>query len=143
MTIDVNSVTSHKAYWTFIYPVAEVLAGAKEKKKYHETRKIWWGDKKTETITKIKSEGITITESIVEELSKLGYSTQRNGGPQVTIDNKMQQDLSECVSKIKEHELRIKEYDAWVQILTAKAALNVPNDTLTLTQTDWLYFFGK
>lgn len=132
---------SQRDQWEFNYTIKQVLVGATTKKAFHEGRLQWWRNKKEETIAAIKSDGLEVDDSIVNEMSKTGYlsnNTFAGRGPTVTIKDEYLRDLSECSSKISEHEGKIKAYDAWMQVLTDQKE----SDTLPLRHDDWMYFFG-
>ena len=48
-----------------------------------------------------------------------------------------QRQLTECHQKIQEHSSKAKEYDGWVQVLSANS-----EDRCVLDVDDWLFFFG-
>jgi hypothetical protein len=126
--------------WEFTYQVDQVLAGAKAKHAFHTSRLEWWEKKKDETLAKIKAEGLEIDDSIVNELGKTGYMSNRaNRGVTVTINEEMERDLVECTNKIDQHRGKVMSYDNWVQVLSAQPSMSI----LHLTQEDWVYFYGK
>ena len=130
---------SNRTAWKFSYNADQLTTAAKTKFDYHSARLVWWQQKQQETIAKIKSEGVKVDESIVEELTKTGYSTSNIGrGPQVQIRNDLLADLNECAHKVEEHRRKIKDYEGWVEILASQGQL-----TLALDQEDWLFFFSK
>ena len=128
--------------WTVPYTGAALLTAAKEKAQFHEGRMMWWKQKKADLMEQIKAEGIVISESVVDELGKLGYHTMANSGgragPDVTLDPKMVSQLRESAGKVAEHETKISGYKAWVQMLESHQAAN-----FDLDNDDWMYFFGK
>jgi hypothetical protein len=134
--------TMKRNEWTVPYTGKQLADAAAEKKAYHESRHhLWWSTKREEVIAKIKADGMTITDSIVDELSKTGYANTSafgNAGPTVQIDAGLQNHLAEAHGKMKQHEKLVKEYDAWGQMMGAHeaAAFNLQLD-------DWMYFFGK
>ncbi len=135
-----ESPTTFRNLWTHTFSSGKVLDAAKAKLTYHTGRRDWWKAKKEETIAKIRSEGINVSESIVEQLGKMGYSTSNNsrGGVSVTIDPELQQDLQETITKISLHEKNMAEYATWIGFLEP-----MHNDKeLSLTHDDYLFFFS-
>ena len=125
--------------WTVPYTGKQLAEAAAAKKAYHEGRHKWWSDKREEVIAKIKSDGMQITDSIVDEMAKSGYAnTSRVGGPVVEIDAALQAHLAEAHQKVHDHARLVKEYDAWQQMMSAHSTAAFP-----LMQADWMYFFGK
>lgn len=129
--------------WTFDYKADALATAAQNKADYHETRLDWWEKKKASVLARIRSSGIKITETIVDQLAKGGYSnvsTQRGfgHGPQVEIDEGMRAELSESSGKVSQHKAHIKEYEGWVEVLIKQGEKVLP-----VTQADWLFFFGK
>lgn len=126
----------NRSNWTFPYPADKLLDAAMAKKVFHEGRLDWWTDKRKSVEDTIRSEGIEIDESVAAVLS--GYSNTSMRGPQVTIRNDLVRDLQECVAKTQEHQSKIKDYDAWTQVLASQGQAS-----FDLYQDDWLFFFGK
>lgn len=127
----------NRVSWKFTYTADKLLEAATAKRDFHAGRLEWWTDKRKETEDKIKSEGIEIDESVA--ISSLGTSYSNAGrGPQVSIRNDLVRDLTECVSKTQEHETKIRDYGAWIQVLSSQG-----QTSLELHQDDWLFFFGK
>lgn len=128
--------------WTVPYDGKALLDAACEKAKFHETRKDWWARKKEQLAEELKTTGVTINESVVDEIGKLGYTTMANvggrAGPDVQLDQKLVSQLRECYAKVNEHVTKIAGYKAWMQMLEAhqSARFDLDND-------DWMYFFGK
>ena len=120
--------------WKFPQTASKLAEAAAAKKASHEARKKWWEDKKAETMTKVRETGIEIRDSVAASYS----TTKGNFGPQIEIESGLQRDLSECHSKIQEHDRFISEYDGWCQVLSAN-----PELLLDLYHEDFLYFFGK
>lgn len=141
----IGSHNSKRDEWTFKYTANELSAAAAEKHRYHKSRVVWWTAKKGEVMTAIKETGIEISESIVDELAKSGYSTANNNmnamrnGPQVKVNEDLVRKLMECVSKIAAHEVRVSTYEGWNQALCSAPAPTA----FDLNINDWLFFFGK
>lgn len=128
--------------WTMPYTGKTLLQAAKEKLTFHEGRKTWWTQKKDELIEKIRAEGINVTESVVDELGKLGYSTSANlafGGPTIQIDAGLAAQVREAAQKVHEHKEKIGQYNAWAQMLEAAPEAA----SFDLAHDDWMFFFGK
>ena len=120
--------------WTFDYDAEKLAEAAKAKRDAHERKKEWWEAKKVEVMQKVRATGIDIRDSVAS-----GYSsTKGNFGPQIEIDAGMQRDLTECQQKIFEHDKLIRDYDGWLQVLTAHE-----DDRLSLDHEDFLFFYGN
>lgn len=136
------SAETKRDEWTVQYTGSALAKAAADKKTYHEGRLKWWRHTKEEVAAAIRAGGITVTESIVDDLAKQGYTntTRGDGGPVVQIDAAMQAHLREAHGKVKDHEKAVSVYDAWHQMMSSEAA--TPR-TFELTQADWMFFFGK
>lgn len=120
--------------WKFTYQASALADAAHKKLETHERKLQWWQKRADEVMEEIRSHGIEVAES-----AAAGYSfTKGNFGPQVTVDDKLTKQLTECHSKAREHEAHIAAYKGWVQVLAANA-----HKQLDLTHDDWLYFFGE
>ncbi len=118
--------------WEFPYTADKLLAVATTKHGFHQGRLEWWTTKKADVLTQIKAEGLEIDESVA-----LGYSNSgRNTSVNVRVD--LLRDLNECVGKVTEHGGKVKDYDAWIQVLGSQG-----QSSFALHQEDWLFFFGK
>lgn len=128
-----NGDEMNRQDWEFEY-VGSVLAEAsKTKKIYRESRLAWWKTKEEELMKEVKESGLEINESV-------GSSYMSNAGraPHISVRGDLQDKLSECHSKIKEHSEAAREYDGWIQVLTSN-----PESILKLKHSDWLFFFSK
>jgi putative NADPH-quinone reductase len=119
--------------WVFDYTAAKLAEAAVAKKATHEKKKEWWESKKSEVMTKVRESGIEVRDSVASSYS----NTKGNFGPQIEVDAGMQRDLTECQQKILEHDRLVRDYDGWVQALTAN-----PEARLSLDHDDYLFFFG-
>lgn len=130
----------NRASWKFTYTADKLLEAATAKKDFHAGRLDWWTSKRKETEDKIRSEGIEIDESVAAFSNGLGTAGYSNSGrgPSVSIRNDLVKDLGECVAKTSEHEAKIRDYGAWIQVLASQG-----QTSLELHQDDWLFFFGK
>ena len=110
----------NRSTWKFTYTANRLLEAATSKKDFHLSRLDWWSNKRKETEDKIRSEGIEIDESVA--VGAIGYGTSNSitRGPQVSIRNDLVRDLSECVAKSNEHETKVKDYGAWIQVLSSQ-----------------------
>lgn len=124
--------------WTFTYTADKLLAAAIAKKNWHEGRLNWWAKSRDEIKQTIKSEGIEIDESVAYGTENYLSNKSAHRGAAVSIRNDLVKDLNECVQKVSEHQNKIKDYDAWVQVLESQG-----QSSLELNQDDWLFFFGK
>lgn len=121
--------------WVFTYSCADLLKAATEKRDYHQKRVEWWDSKKKEVIEKVKAEGLEIDESLAE-----GFKSASNyvRGPQVMVRTDLQADLNESVERLKANRELVKQYNGWIEVLTAN-----PNVSQDLDLDDWLFFFSK
>lgn len=121
--------------WEFEYTASKLAEGAAKQKEFRLGRVAWWEDAKQAVMAEVKESGLEISESMAAGLQN--YSTNISG-PQVTVRGDLQKKLSECHMKIAGHQQAAEEYDGWLQVLLAN-----PEARLKLTQSDWMYFFGK
>lgn len=124
--------------WTFNYTADKLYDAAMMKREWHEGRLKWWAAKRDETKETIKAEGIEIDESVAFGTDTFYSNKSAHRGSSVSIRNDLVKDLTECVNKVSEHQNKIKEYDAWTQVLNSQRQAVLP-----LSQDDWLFFFGK
>ena len=129
---------SNRGVWKFQYPADKLLAAATTKKNWHEGRLQWWIKKRDEMKEKIKEEGIEIDESVAFGTEHYLSNKSSYRGASVNIRADLVTDLTECVSKVAEHQGKIKDYDAWTQVLASQGQAS-----FDLYQDDWLFFFGK
>lgn len=116
--------------WRFSYIAEKVAEGAATKLKIVMEKIAWWEIQKAELLK-------TAAGSIVVEESLASNYTSAGRGPQVTVDYGLQTKLSECHNRLVALNLLRKQYDAWVQVLTANKT-----QTLQLDHEDWMFFFG-
>ena len=119
--------------WTFSYPADTLLKAATTKHEFHDQRLGWWTTKKSEVLDKIRAEGLEIDESVA-----VGYSNKSGRETSVNVRIDLLRDMNECAQKIVEHTAKVKDYDAWIQVLTSQG-----QTYFSLHQEDWLFFFGK
>lgn len=124
--------------WKFPYTADKLLAAATDKKAFHEGRLTWWEGKRKEVEATIRSEGIEIDESVAANFGGTYSNAGLGRGAQVNIRNDLVRDLQECVGKTSEHREKVKQYDAWAQVLASQGQAS-----FDLHQDDWLFFFGK
>jgi len=129
---------ANRLMWKFSYPADKLLEAATTKKAWHEERLKWWGTKRDEMKDKIKAEGIEIDESVAFGTDNYLSNKSTHRGASVSIRNDLVVDLTECVNKVSEHQNKIKDYDAWTQVLASQG-----QGSFDLYQDDWLFFFGK
>lgn len=123
----------NRSEWRFEYTASKLADAAKAKKTAHEGRKKWWEDKKAEVMTRVRESGIEVRDSVAAV-----YSNTKGGfGPQIEVDAGMQRDLTECQGKILEHDRLVRDYEGWVQVLSANQEAR-----LSLDHEDYLFFFG-
>lgn len=122
--------------WEFSYTASQLLEAAKAQLAFRQERVVVWEAKKEEVMKKIRESGLTVHESVSAQFSN--YTSNRNRGAQVIVDETLQGDLDECIEKISTHRDAATQYNAWVQVFEANKSA-----TLTLKVNDWLYFFGK
>lgn len=123
--------------WTFDYTAAKLSDCSVEKKSFHADKMRYWKEKKAEVMAEVKESGLDVQESLAttanNDVNPIFYS----GGPKVVVRNDLQEKLTECYRKIKEHGAMVGEYNGWYQVLSAN-----PEVRLSLHHDDWLYFFG-
>lgn len=122
--------------WEFEYTASKLAEGAAAQKAFRLGRVEWWKDAKAKVMAEVKESGLEISESVAAQISN--YATSAMTGPQISVRADLQKKLAECHSKIQSHQQAADEYDGWLQVLGANA-----EQRLKLTQSDWLYFFGK
>lgn len=120
--------------WEFEYTAKTLADAAELARESRQQRSEWWIAKKEEVMQEVRDTGIEISESVAAEYS----NTKMGMGPRVLVKGDLQNKLTECFTKIREHEAAASEYAGWVQVLEAN-----PEARLKLTHQDWLYFFGK
>ena len=130
MTID----EGNRGKWEFEYSALHLAEGAQAQKEFRLGRVAWWKEAKERVMSEIKESGVEISESVAADISNYTNTS----GPQVMIRTDLQRKLTECHKKIREHQQAADVYEGWIQLLTAHK-----HDNLKLTQSDWLFFFGK
>lgn len=123
--------------WVFEYSASKLASAAEVKRDQHNERLEFWLKKKTEVMAEVKECGLEVHETLASTASN-DYNPLLSRGPQVVVRNDLQQKLTECHGKLKEHESKWREYDGWYQVLTAN-----PENVIQLHHDDWLYFFSK
>lgn len=124
--------------WEFSYEADKLLAAATAKAKFHTERLEWWAKKRDETKNKIKGEGLEIDESVAFGTENYISNKSMHRESQVKINDSMLRNLKECLTKVNEHQLKVKDYSAWIEVLGSQGSASFP-----LNQDDWLFFFGK
>lgn len=128
--------------WEFEYTTEQLADAAEAQRAFRAARVMAWEEKKAEVIQRIKESGIDVSDSIANAMGNMPagkyVGTQSYRGAHITINVEMQEDLNECVEKIREHTNLRNQYAAWVQILQGN-----PGKTLKLHHDDWMFFFGK
>jgi len=132
-----NIGNGNRNEWEFEYTASKLAEGAAAQKEFRLSRVAVWTAAKEKLMAEIKDGGVEITESVAAGMSSYANSTQ-SFGPQVGINPAYQKKLAECHGKIQSHQQAAAEYDGWVQVLNANSETRHK-----LTQSDWLYFFGK
>jgi hypothetical protein len=127
----------NRSEWTFPYTADKLLEAATVKRSFHAGRLEWWQNQQKQVEDKIRSEGIEIDESVAAGKSDF-HSNTTYRAPTVSIRNDLVVDLRECNEKISEHKTKVKDYDAWTQVLASQG-----QSSFDLNQDDWLFFFGK
>ena len=122
--------------WEFEYTASKLAEGAAAQKAFRLSRVTWWTDAKAKVMAEVKDTGLEVTESVAAGISN--YTTTQMAGPQIMVRADLQKKLAECHGKIQSHQQAAAEYDGWVQVLSANS-----ESRHKLTQSDWLYFFGK
>lgn len=125
--------------WEFEYTASKIAEGAAAQKKHRESRVAAWAEAKAKVMAEIRESGVEVSESLAADMKSYGNLSNTHGyGPQVTVKADLQKKLTEAHNKIAVHTRAAAEYDGWIQVLLAN-----PEQRLKLTQSDWLYFFGK
>lgn len=122
--------------WEFEYTASALAEAAEAQKTFRQSRVEAWEAKKTEVMAKVKDTGLTVHEGPAADFAN--YTSNSRQGAHVMVDTTLQNDLSECVNKIREHRAAVNDYDGWAQVLKAN-----PEQRIKLHQDDWLFFFGK
>lgn len=122
--------------WEFEYMASKLVQGAEKQRDFRLGRVAWWKEAKDKVMAEVRECGLEVSESVAANISN--YSSTQMAGPKVMVRADLQQKLSECHTKIQSHQQAVDEYEGWIQVLSDN-----PEARLKLTQTDWLYFFGK
>lgn len=126
--------------WVFTYSAKTLFSAATAKRDHHLSRREWWSKKKEEVLAEIKQDGLSVNESIVDELMKVGYSNNTrvvNQGS-VYIKPELLEQMRECQTKISAHADSATVYDGWIQAMQAAG-----DKSFELNINDWLFFFSK
>jgi hypothetical protein len=129
---------AQRQIWQFEYMGSQLAEAARAKLAHHQERFGWWSSKKEEVLSKIRSEGLEIDESLAMESPHHAKARDYQRGTQVMIRNDLQENLEECLRKLSYHAAQSHQYDGWVQVLAANSDARV-----RLDHEDWLFFFGK
>lgn len=121
--------------WEFEFTASKLVEATKVKIAHHAERLKWWEEAKAKVMAEVKESGIEVDEGMA---AVANYSTTTNRGPQVMVRYDLQNKLSECHHKIREHQGKLAEYTGWEQVLAGNA-----ESRLKLNSDDYLYFFGK
>lgn len=129
-----ESSEENRSHWEFEYTARVLADAAATKKVFRQSRVEWWEQQQKEVMATVRESGIDVSEAIGAAYS----NTTAMHGPQITVRIDLQKKLSECHTKIREHQNAVREYDGWHQVLTAN-----PEARLKLKHGDWLFFFGQ
>lgn len=121
--------------WEFPYTADKLLAAAEKKYVFHSGRLAVWQRAQDDTKAKIQAEGLQIDEGV--DILEASYSNRRQG-PGVRIDDKLLSHLNEATTKIAEHKAKVKDYEAWIDILKSQGQAS-----FALDHDDWLFFFSE
>lgn len=129
--------------WKFTYSAQAMYEASEAKLAFHQGRLSWWKEKYDATMKALQSEGVEISETIVDAMSKGGYAnsyTQPAGQRATTVklNEKLVGDLMESREKIKTHRYKVSDYTAWVDLFKTTSVVEVK-----LHFDDWQHFFGK
>ncbi|MBW6494286.1 MAG: hypothetical protein K0B16_06975 [Burkholderiaceae bacterium] len=126
-----------RSEWKFTYPAARLAEAALAKFTYHDERHAWWSEKRHEVMATIRSEGIEVDERMV--LAHTNPKAQDwDRGTRVMVRNDLQENLAECMQKLRHHTALRRDYDGWIQALQANATAHMELDI-----DDYLFFFGR
>jgi uncharacterized membrane-anchored protein YjiN (DUF445 family) len=121
--------------WTFELKTEALAEAAKAKAAFHAGRLEFWKSAEEGVMKDVREKGISVEQSLAGN----AYSNvSRGASPQIVIDDTYQRKLNEASEKIREHLGKVREYDGWVQVLSANGGR-----TYQLNADDYLYFFGK
>ena len=129
----IDGKSMNRQNWEFEYTAGVLADAALKKKEYRESRAAWWQEQQEIIMSKIKSDGLTITESVAAK-----YNTSATYGPELSIDPELKKKLAECHEKIREHLAAVRDYDGWFQVLNGNKESRVQ-----LKHNDWLFFFAE
>lgn len=123
--------------WKFEY-TGRALAEAAAKQRDHRLERLKvWSERKDEIMKTIREKGLTVDEGNAVAMHA-NYSNTMVAGPTVLVDVQLQRNLQEAHGKVSLHENAARDYDGWVQVMSAN-----PDQVVKLNHDDWLYFFGK
>lgn len=122
--------------WTFEFTASQLADAAKAKVTHHAERHAFWVKAQSSVMEEVKEKGLSIDSSAGGVDYGSNVSTRHM--PAVVIDATYQRKLQECNEKIQEHQLRLRDYNGWLQVLTANQGRNY-----NLNDDDYLFFFGK
>lgn len=131
MNFDTNT-NSNRSNWEFEYMASVLAKAALDKKEYRQSRANWWEETQKGVIAEIKESGLEFNESLA-----VSYASSAGRAPQLAVKPELQNKIKECHEKIREHLSAVREYDGWVQVLSAN-----PESRMKLKHGDWLFFFG-
>lgn len=122
--------------WEFPSTAAKLAEAADIKVQHHKKREDWWLTKKAETMANIKEQGLEVDESLLEDESAKHSSYGRR--PTIEVRADLIRDLSETLTKIREHHGKALEYAGWHEVFASQG-----ERALSLHHDDWLYFFSQ
>ena len=132
---------SNRGNWEFEYLGSDLYEAAHKKAQFRFERLGWWKDQKEKLMNEIKESGLEVQESIASQYATASNNVNplaRGAGAQIVVRNDLQDKLTECQLKIREHDRAMAEYSAWAQVFEVNK-----HRTYQLKQGDWLFFFGK
>ncbi len=125
-----------RSKWTFTYSADALIEAAKTQRDDRLMRRGRWEKQRNNVMEDIKKDGITVNEPQSKTLSN-DRSALYGRGSRIMIRADLQEKLEECEDRIRLHDNAAREYDGWIQALTANGMEKFP-----LAIDDWLYFFG-
>lgn len=135
--------TNRNDRWEVEYACRDLANAAETKLGFRTQRAKFWRVEYDKVKAQIETNGVKIHESVAKrshsmKLSQQSYTNQiMRDAPTIEIDQRLQDDLQECNSRVVMHENAAREYAGWVQFLRGNG-----DARMKLRIGDWLYFFG-
>lgn len=135
MTDDFDGAMRNR--WTFTFAAADVLVGARKKRKHHESRVTWWQAQQKKIVAEVRRKGLEVQESVAQQYLATSAMNAPLRGKRIVVTDRYQEKLNECHTKIREHADKVRAYGGWALVLEGRI------EKLSLTADDYLFFFGE